>query len=108
MSVKQVGSCRDCGKKGCPNTPSWRVILGKWNVQVYTCSAHLPWGVELDLIRDETGKKLGWEYGHQRADGDLFAESTRVVPTLRKLERMDFSREVAISRTFPTRNGEWA
>jgi hypothetical protein len=60
----QEGSPARCAHRDCKRAVTYRIILGRWQVDVYTCTAHLKWGLDLDHTAESAGKALGWFYGY--------------------------------------------
>lgn len=104
---RQVGNGRLCGKKGCANSPEWRVILGHFRVQVYVCSADILWGIELDHMCQESGEALGWEMGYGSTPNFRTIHTPQVVSLA--VREFDYTRDESgnISAMFPTDDGKW-
>jgi hypothetical protein len=105
--VKQLGSHKECGKRGCKKIPQWRVILGHWNVQAYSCSDHLAWTNRLDMITETTGTSWGWEVGHKE-NGYIVKRDARVDSTIDNIRRTDYARVPDIGNMYPNEKGEWS
>ncbi|MEU1599379.1 hypothetical protein ABZ468_42900 [Streptomyces sp. NPDC005708] len=101
--VRQVGSSKACGRRSCAHSPQWRVILGGWDVQAYVCTAHITWGIRLDMIAESTGKRLGWEAGYGNSPTFRTCYPTKIVPGIGPITRTDYARDVAseIGDQFP-------
>lgn len=97
--VRQIGHTGECARTGCGKGAQYRVILGSWDVDAYTCTGHVAWAVNLDLITQSVGKAMGWE---SRQSG----RPAEVIPELGVVKRTDFGRDVAsqIATVFPYYN----
>lgn len=106
--VRQLGNGRNCARKGCEDRPHFRVILGRFRVQVYICSGHVLWGVELDSLRQETGESLGWEYGYRQSPNLVVVQTPRIVTLA--VKDYDYTRDESknISAGWPTKDGRWS
>lgn len=98
--VTQVGNHECCGRENCTVRPSWRVILGTSNVQVYTCQRHLPWAVELDMLTETRKRELHF------ADVPVInytrtIHPVQVIPEMPVIRRIDFTRDGNIGATYP-------
>lgn len=110
---RQVGSHRQCGHAGCPDTqPTFRVILGHFRVQVYVCDRHTVWAIGLDSLSQEAGEALGWEHGYAAPGNPNFRtlDTTKVAALLPHIQRTDYARDESanIADMYPTPEGAWA
>lgn len=96
VRIRQVGSSDQCGKRNCRvRHVGWRVGIGRFDIQVYACSAHLSWAVALDLLTESSAKAMGWRV----TTGTI--SPVWITPTMPTIQRTDFGRTPDVSEQFP-------
>lgn len=99
--VLQIGAHDQCGRRECRvSAVSWRVILGHWRVQVYTCTPHLAWACSLDLLTENTGKGYGFTQVPV-ISGSRTMVATQVIAELSQIMRVDYVRDPMVGEVFP-------
>jgi hypothetical protein len=105
--IRQLGNGKVCARRDCVNAPQYRVILGRFRIQVYVCSPHTLWGIELNALSEETGKAMGWEYGYGSTPYFRTIHEPKIVSLA--VKEIDYRRDesVNIGSAFPTPEGKW-
>lgn len=105
--VRQIGATEQCARQGCPvRHTAFRVILGHFHIQAYVCAAHVLWAVALDRLSQNTGERLGWEYGYgDQPHCRTLRSGATIIPEMPTIRRSSgkYTRDVSgqISGAYP-------
>lgn len=101
LEIRQIGAFNECGRKNCKSEPRYRIIWDTWQVQIYVCSRHLKWGIDIQLLTESRKESLGLtrqphRYG-ERSDAPM------VDSLLPLIQSADFQRDIAsqVSNIYP-------
>lgn len=102
--IRQLGYYDRCARAGCGKSPQYRVILGSFVVQVYSCTPHVVWAASLDMIGQDQGEAMGWEHGYKTpGSASKLLKPVEIVPEMGVIKRYPYGkdRSAEIDASYP-------